>query len=692
MVDEIKKRILFLILAGIISVVFGCAQNQVVIKPVTLDRAPQKSEQPADEAQATKGGDTTGYEELKPPAFSKTTPEKKSAPREPLDPKRLITTDAPVMINAEKMPLSDFIIYALGETLKIPFVMDEATMNDKHPVTIRMPQALSPDKVLGMALGLLEKEGLYVEETAGTLYILKKAPEAKGTFDIRTGRQTEGGAGNVLQIVPLRHLKSFEIEPLLKDLVKTGVQIKPYGRESVLMLFGRADQMKPVLEFVETFDVPSLQHRQLFLLKLTYWQIDDFVKELSKIFTGLGFNIAQSQKDPGPLFLPIKTLNSILVASPDETTTKYILEWKIKLDTPEAAGNAERSYTFIPQYTKASDLVTSIQRLYGVVTPTAKSSALPASTTGGAAPTTTGSGSTTATLVQPDLKIAADDNRNIIVILALPERYKSVLALLKSLDAPVKQVLIEATIAELTLTDELQYGVEWYFKNSQQGGSYSLGTFGNLGVSASSGLSYQFLSEGGNFRALLSALATRNKVNILSTPRLMVLDNKEATIQVGSDVPTVTSEIASATTTTTDNTNVVRSIQYRSTGVMLKVKPTINTEGLLTLEISQEVSDTGSSGVSDSPIILTRKISTSVVVGHGQTLALGGLMKTSNTVAETKVPILGDIPLIGNLFKFTNNTKDKTELLVLVTPTIVTSTNDAAKITGEIKRELNWLR
>ena len=283
------------------------------------------------------------------------------------------------MINAEKMPLSDFIIYALGETLKIAFVMDEATMNNKQPVTIRMPEATPPDKALGMVLGLLEKNGLYIEESAGALYILQKAPEPKAPFDVRVGRNIADSPVDILQGVPLRHILTGEIEWLIKDVVKSGVQVKTYPRENMFLLYGRPYQMKQIVELIETFDVPSLHNKQLFLMRLTYWQIDDFIKEITKILKGLGFNIALAPRDPGPLLMPIKTLNSILVVSPDENTTKYILEWKSRLDTAEAAGTEERSYTFVPQYSKASDLVTSIQKLYGVVSPVAKA---PTATTG----------------------------------------------------------------------------------------------------------------------------------------------------------------------------------------------------------------------------------------------------------------------------------------------------------------------
>ena len=191
---------------------------------------------------------------------------------------------------------------------------------------------------------------------------------------------------------------------------------------------------------------------------------------------------------------------------------------------------------------------------------------------------------------------------------------------------------------------------------------------------------------------MVNALASKNKANILSTPRLTVLDNHEAIIQIGQDVPVATGQQTTASSTTV-NPTIIQSIDYRSLGIILKVKPTINTEGLLTLELTQEVSDLSpTTGVGNSPIFNIRRINTSVVAAHGQTVALGGLIKEQKTLVETKVPLLGDIPLIGNLFKVTNKETDRTELLILVTPTILTKTDDATKITDELKKEIKWMK
>lgn len=577
-------------------------------------------------------------------------------------------------------------------------------MNMKQTVNLRMPEAMPPAKAFEVILGVLEKQGLYLESQAGTLYILQKAPDSKMPMDVRVGRDLVDSSADILQVVPLRHIRISDIEPVFRDVYKSaGVQVKPYIRENFLLLYGKAFQISQLLGLIETFDVPSLGSKKILLLRLTYWQADEFVQQLTQILQAAGYNVSSVSGQPGLLFVPIRPMNSVLVVAPDDKTVKYVLNWKEKLDNADAMGVEEKPFVYTPRYSKASELVSSIENLYGLSGPYKSrggpadaADATPRQQTAQTAPAretraVAERGTKAHSYVSSGLKISADDRKNLIMIVAPAAVYRSIMELLKALDVPARQVLIEAMIAELTLTDELKYGVEWYIKDTQNGGQYTLGSLGNLGLKVM-GLSYSFVSQTGNFKTLISALATKNKVNILSTPRLTVLDNKEATIQVGQDVPTVTSEIASATTATTSDTNVVRSIQYRSTGIMLKVKPTINTEGLLTLDISQEVSEIGAAGVSDSPIILARKINSSIVVAHGQTLVLGGLMKDNVSVVETKVPLLGDIPWIGHLFKSTAKTKEKTELLILVTPTILRGVDDADKVTRALRDELPWLK
>jgi general secretion pathway protein D len=667
----------------------GCATTEVTHKPITLERPVQKSPAVATEEPKEKAP-VPGVP--KPPTFERAVSEKSLPLREPIDPKRIALSKGPVMINVEKMPLSDFIIYALGETLKVSFIMDQKVMDNKEPITFSMTQSMPADKALEIVLGLFERYNLYVEEKAGALYILPKVPEPKQPFDVRFGRDIPESPTPILQVVPLKYIRPQEIGQLIGDLYKAaGVQVRFHPRgENVILLYGQALQIKQIIELIEAFDVPYIQGKRMSMFRLTYWQIDDFIKQISQVLEGMGLSIPKSPKEPGILLIPIKPLGCVLAIATDDISLKYVLDWKERLDTPEAAGAEERPFTYIPKYSTASDLVKSIKNLYGIMPTPQVAPARPSAQQ----PTPERTAAQPAPAAVTGLKISADDQKNMIMVVSTPAEYKHILSLLKDLDVTPRQVLIEATVAELTLKDDLKYGIEWYLKNSMLKGTWK-GTFDlgtTFGLPTGPGLVYQFATDTNKFNTLINAFASEDKVNILSTPRLMVLDNQEATIQVGTDVPTITAELATTTATVT-GASIVRSVSYRSTGVILKVKPTINTEGLLTLSISQEVSEMGANppGI-DSPTILTRRITTSVVAAHGESIALGGLMSENISQTENKIPLLGDIPLLGKLFKTISKTKTKTELLVFLTATILTSVDDTARITKELKKELQWLK
>ncbi|MEK6684059.1 MAG: secretin N-terminal domain-containing protein [Nitrospirota bacterium] len=592
----------------------------------------------------------------------------------PIDPALLGLEDTPVMINADGMPISDFITYAIGNSLKVPFFMDEAVKTLKTPVTLRMPREVPAPLALELAVGILLQNNLTVGQRAGSLFILNPKPEAPAPFDVQIGRGRSETPGLIVQLVPLRHTRPADIESLIRDLYKTGVTIKTYPRENALLLTGPGTAIKDILNFVEMLDVPYLNEKRVVMIQLTYWGPDEFIQQIGMILQRLGFAMAGSPQEPGISFIPLKFLNSLLIVAPDETTLKVVLEWKDRLDTAESAGAGEKAFSYSPKYSKASDLADAIKRLYGLL-PAKDKAPLPAPTTAG-------------------FKMEADDRRNLLLMITTPSIYKVLLSLLDQLDKPPRQVLLQTTIAELTLTDQLKYGLEWFINKTIDRGAYTVQTLGQLGLSTGQGLTFQAISDTKLLQVAISALAVDNKINILSNPRVMVLDNEEATIQIGTEVPIVTGEVSASDVTQTQSPSIVRNIQYRSTGVILRVKPTINTEGLLTLSISQEVSEAQSNPTSgiDSPIILVRRINTQVVASHRESIILGGLMSENVSTTENKIPLLGDIPLLGHLFKTTSRGKTKTELIILITPTILTTTEDAVRVTEEIKRGLKGLK
>jgi general secretion pathway protein D len=674
----------------------GCASTKGAKTPVSQDSNPaveaeaknspdKKIAEPlpsAEDSKQKRNDEEISMPEIRRSLLKKQLPKKVEHEPVAFDLKKIAHADGNMLLNAEAMPLSDFVIYALGDTLKVTFFMDEQVKNMKNPITLRMTTEMPAEKVLEIVIGFLERNDLSVEERGGALYILKPKQVAEAPVDYRIGRDIESSPATVVQIVSLKNMLVMEAIHVLGPLYKN-VKMEQYIRENLLMLTGPAASIKEVINFIDFIDVPTMREKKLFLAHLTYWQPDEFIAQITRIMEGVGLAVAKVPKDPGVLFITIKYINSVLIVSPDEATLKFIMEWRGRLDTAESAGSEEKAFTFRPNYSKASDLVDSIKKLYGImpaaaVAPPKGAAAPPPASPAGGVPV-------------PGLKIASDDTRNIVLLISTPANFKSFLAILQEMDKPPKQVLIEATIAELTLKDDLSYGLEWYIKNKMSSGTSTASTLGQLGLNAS-GLTYKFIADSQKFQAAVSAFAQQNRINILATPRIMVVDNHDASIQVGTDVPILSSQ---TTTTTTEGASVnSQAVQYRNTGILLTVKPTINTEGTLSLTISLEDSEAQSNSVSsiNTPIVLTRRLNTSIIATTSQTIILGGMMSSNISYTDNRVPILGDVPLLGNLFKSTSRSKTKTELIIMLTPHILSNGDEAAKVTDEIKKGLKWFQ
>jgi len=298
-----------------------------------------------------------------------------------------------------------------------------------------------------------------------------------------------------------------------------------------------------------------------------------------------------------------------------------------------------------------------------------------------------------------DVKIIADEVNNALIIMATAQDYTVVQSVLKQLDVMPLQVLIDATIVEVTLKDELKYGIKWFLTHNN-GGENAASSGGQdffadalktaAGVSTG-GLGYAFISDSGDIGAVLEAAATDNIANVISSPSIMVLNNQEATIQVGVEVPI----LSSASTNTSGGVDpiVTNTIQMRDTGITLKVKPRVNANGLVIMEIDQkadDVLDTSTSGI-DSPSFQQRQIQSTVAVQSGETIVLGGLISENDTFNQNGIPLLHKLPWIGPLFGETDKKNNKTELVVLLTPRVVGTRQDARFITNEFKRKLSGI-
>ena len=283
--------------------------------------------------------------------------------------------------------------------------------------------------------------------------------------------------------------------------------------------------------------------------------------------------------------------------------------------------------------------------------------------------------------------MTADETNNAVIVFGSPREYAVVEDALRKLDVPPYQVLIEAAITEVSLNDNLKYGLQWNFTQGTSSFSQSDGTTATP-VRSFPGFSYMLNTS--DINAVLNALEQRTTLKVVSAPKLVVLNNQTAALQVGDQVPIQTQ---SSQSTVTGSAPVINSIEYRDTGVIFKVTPRVNAGGLVLLDIAQEVSDVSNrtiSGIS-SPIISTRRIATTIAVQDGQVVTLGGLFRDSDTWQRNGLPLLSRIPVVGGLFGNHDKTKARTELLVLIKPHVLRSADDAREVTEELRAKIRTL-
>ena len=300
-----------------------------------------------------------------------------------------------------------------------------------------------------------------------------------------------------------------------------------------------------------------------------------------------------------------------------------------------------------------------------------------------------------------EVRIVADVENNSLLIWASNQNYERIISTLQKMDITPRQVLIEATIAEVTLTGNLQYGMQWFFENgvgSNHGQNFT-GT-GSLGISANNltvnnvlagssldTFSYAIADAAGQVRTLLKTLASDSKIKVLSSPQIMVLDNQKAVIRVGNQQP-----IPTGVTTTTSGVTTSGGVDYKDTGVLLEVLPRVNSGGLVNMEIKQEVIDVGDiDDATKQRAFLQRSVASKVAVQSGQTLILGGLIRDNRIDRQRGLPVLYKIPVLGSLFGTTTQSTDRSELIVLITPRVVENTQEAIQVTDEIKRKMKQI-
>lgn len=638
-----------------------------------------------------------------------------------------------IVLNFEGADLREVVRVVMGDMLHENYTIDPKV---NGTVTIHTSQAINRAAVTPILETVLRMNGAAMVKENGSYKIGPLNSALRGSTTPQMGALQPGYS---VQIVQLQYIAAREMSKILEPLLPEGSILRVDETRNLLMLAGAEGEMRHALETVGVFDLDWLAGMSVGLFTLKSVDVKSILPELDLLF-------GDKSKSPfaGLLrIIPIERMNAVLVVSPRPQYLEQAKIWVERLDRnggksgtrlyvyPVQNGNAEKIAALLSQVigskststTPAASVApgltgTSLASSGGSAgqNPLAGGGGLSGSTGTGAAggaalPNTataaspgvvaTGTGEALGLGAGSTIKVIADRDNNSLLILANGAEYERIEEAVKKLDVVPRQVLVEVTIAEVTLTGALSYGLEWFFNSNNNLSGMLFNSNANVRALPSDPtgtvtprlpFSAVWRTTGGNITAVLSALASNTKVNVISSPHIMVTDNQVAKINVGSSVPV---QGQSTITGATGSAAITTSVVYVDTGVVLSVRPHINSGGLVTLEISQEVSDV-QDGVTttglNSPTINKRSAQTTVAVQSGDTMVLGGLIKDDKNAGSSGLPLLSDIPVVGALFGAKNDTSTRRELIITITPRVVNDNQQAREVTAEFRKKLTGMR
>jgi general secretion pathway protein D len=588
----------------------------------------------------------------------------------------------------------------LGDGLGVPFVVDPQV---KGTITLQASRPLAREELLPTLEAALRVQGAAIVVVSGVYNVVPVKDAARRITSITTQR----GNGFSIQIVSPRYVSATEIERLLQPFAPEGGILRVDEARNLLLIAGTSQEIATMLEVIKTFDVDWLAGMSFALFPLEFVDARTMATELENVFGDA----------KGPLggivrFTPLGRLNSLMVITPQPKYITDVESWIRRLDVGSATPG-RRIYVYDVQNSKADDLAASLSKILNISYEggsgsSGNSSGSGYGSRGDSAQSSTPSGGVTQSRPSSSnfsgegsgsrsgsdggentVRIVPSPENNALLINATPTEYSVIEAALKKLDTRPIQVLIEASLAEVTLTDDMRYGLQWSYQGGD--GPLILSESGGGTINQSfPGFSYLFTGRT-DIRAVLNAIESLTNVRVISNPKLLVLNNHQADLQIGDQVPIT---VQSAVGTVGENSPIVNAVQFRDTGVILRVTPRVNKSGLVILEVSQEVSDvvpTTTSGI-DSPTIQQRKFNSTVAVQDGETIALGGLIRETKSRSGSGVPFLRRIPFLGELFGSTLRGSRRTELIVLMTPKVIQNADDSAELLEKLKLDFRGLQ
>jgi len=609
-----------------------------------------------------------------------------------------------VVFNFDNADLYE-VIRVMAEILKITYIIDPRV---KGTVNIHTVGQIPLEDVFSIFQSILQLNGATAVKK-GNIYEIVPFGEAK-KLPIRI--TTEPGKPPLeerytTQIVILNFIPVAEVSKMIKPFLSDGADIIEHPPHNILIINDLASNIKKSLDIIALFDTDIFAGMKVRIYPILNSDVTEIAKEIERIFSSLEVS-TKSGRGVGITFTPITRINCLLVISSIPNIFEKVEGWLKELDKTPAEGTKLSVFVYYVQNAKAKDLAEVLKQIFvplkekkaefkeKVVTPepTPRGVRPPTPTPAPAPPK-----EEVAAVPEGEINIVVDEANNALVIRAFQRDYRAILETIKKLDIYPKQVLIEVMLAEVTLDDTNEFGIEWSRfltsnpPNAQEvvvGArppadpfSTALGAFG---------IRYSIVELGGRVSAAIKAAATRGRLKVISSPNILASNNKEAKIQIGKSQPVLTSTY---TTTATATTSVVEgTIEYKDVGIILTVTPRISDGGLVTLEISIEdssVDKTRLGALPDIPVFIKKTAKTVLSVLESQMIVIGGLIADSKNVQKSGIPFLSRIPILGALFGTHEYTIGKTELILLMTPHVITDHVQSDAVTQEFREKVKGL-
>lgn len=609
-------------------------------------------------------------------------------------------TGAPISGNYHNIPLPVFINEVFGEQLGLSFTLDPQIEKQEDLVTLRLIDAVAPAELFRIAMRTLNTYGVAVSQQGDVLsFVIDKNITAGETPLLVSGRtlpEVPQSHRPIFMFVPLKVVTNAKVAGWVRDaLTGKDIQVNEDSSRNAVLLKGKPDLVNQALAIIEVLDQPVMRGKFSTSIEPAFVKVEALSKNLKEVLNAEGYDANIKSSTGSIILIPLEGTNQLVVFASSQQIINHVRDWVEVLDRRQQMSIDQGIFTYEVRNTQAAHIVQLLNSFEnGGSTGNSRSGINSGALDSGSAisDVTTNSGMQGSGVQGASARInggnfVVDTNRNTIIYKGSGQAWLDMLPVIQTLDKAAPSVLIEVLLAEVTLNDSERTGFEFVATGSQKVGGQTyasrLSTLGGLGL-GTSGLSAT-LNSAGDTRAVLNLFYENKRAEIRSRPRLMVKSGQQATIDVGTEVPTVSSN---AQSTTNSDAPILQSIQYRKTGVRLTVSPVVHASGHVDIEIDQELSEAqpNESSNIDSPSVFNRSIQTTVTLQDGGSILLGGLISSNKSVGNTGVPWFGKMPIIGKLLSADNNSSARTELMVMIIPYVIDTPSEGQSITKSIQQ------